>query len=224
MFSLSRGERLFLTLLLLYSLVPVLGGLLRLADLTFGMPALPPNGRAVASPTPIVLHILGSVVFCVIGALQFLPGIRRANINLHRRLGRVVALAGLLSAMTGLWMTLVFEFPVGLQGDLLYWVRIGVSLAMAGFIVWAIISVRGGALADHRAHMIRAYAIAQGASTQAVLGIGWMLLFGTELSGPLRDVVMVSAWGINLLAAELLIIPTQKPSAPNARVLKMEDR
>ena len=53
--------------------------------------------------------------------------------------------------------------------------------------------------------MLRAYAIGQGASTQTVLGIGWMIALGTEPLGPLRDGMMVFAWGLNLLTAEFLI-------------------
>ena len=53
--------------------------------------------------------------------------------------------------------------------------------------------------------MLRAYAIGQGASTQAFLGIAWIIVFGTEPLGPLRDGMMVFAWMLNLLLAECLI-------------------
>ena len=113
--------------------------------------------------------------------------------------------AGCLSALTGLWMTHVFAFPQELQGVLLYWVRIGLSISMIGLIVWAVVALRTGNFPRHAAAMLRAYAIGQGASTQAFLGIVWMAAFGTELLGPWRDILMVSAWAINLLIAELLI-------------------
>ena len=53
--------------------------------------------------------------------------------------------------------------------------------------------------------MLRAYAIGQGASTQTFIGIGWMILFGTEATGLLRDAIMVFAWALNLIIAEALI-------------------
>lgn len=102
-------------------------------------------------------------------------------------------------------MTHFFAFPEDLQGALLYWVRIVLSLVMCGLIVWAIISIRSRNVRAHGSAMVRAYAVAQGASTQAFLGIGWMVAVGTEPQGLLRDVIMVSGWGLNLIVAEYLI-------------------
>ena len=53
--------------------------------------------------------------------------------------------------------------------------------------------------------MLRAYAIGQGASTQTFLGIGWLVISGTELLGPMRDRMMVLAWALNLVVAERVI-------------------
>ena len=52
--------------------------------------------------------------------------------------------------------------------------------------------------------MLRAYAIGQGASTQAFLGISWIVVAGTEPLGPLRDGLMVFAWVLNLLVADFV--------------------
>ena len=43
---------------------------------------------------------------------------------------------------------------------------------MIGFIVWAVIAIRSRNVFQHSASMLRAYAIGQGASMQAILGIG----------------------------------------------------
>jgi len=59
--------------------------------------------------------------------------------------------------------------------------------------------------------MLRAYAIGQGASTQTFLGIAWIIVFGTDLLGPLRDGMMVFAWVLNLLVAEFLIVKILTP-------------
>lgn len=204
MASLTRGEWIFLALVLIYSFIPAFGGMLRVIELVGGPDIVPANPRALSAPAPIVLHVIGSFVFCIIGAVQFLPSIRRRLPLVHRMLGRIVAVAGLLSAGTGLWMTLVFTFPEALQGSLLYWARIVLSLSMAGLIVYAVVAIRQRDPARHRAAILRAYAIGQGASTQAFMGITWMILFGSELAGPLRDAMMVSAWVINLLIAQVV--------------------
>ncbi|MDG4650656.1 DUF2306 domain-containing protein, partial [Roseibacterium sp. SDUM158017] len=112
-------------------------GLLRLPELLGGPMIIPPNPRAVIDPLPIALHILGSSIFCLVGAVQFLPSLRRERPALHRALGRVVAAAGCVSALTGFWMTVFYTFPDALQGPLLYWARVTLSLAMVVFIVWA---------------------------------------------------------------------------------------
>ena len=205
MYFISRREWAFLALVFLYSFIPAVVGLVRIPEL-FGAPAIiPPNPRAVIEPLPITLHILGSSVFCLVGAVQFLPSLRRYRPALHRTLGRIVAATGCVSALTGLWMTVAYVFPDALQGPLLYGARVTLSLAMVALIAWAVVAIRSRNVAAHRAAMLRAYAIGQGASTQTALFLVTMGLFDTEPSGFSRDVLMVGAWAINLAIAELLI-------------------
>jgi uncharacterized membrane protein len=205
MHVISRREWAFLALILLYSFIPAVFGLLRIPELLGGPPIIPPNPRAMIDPVPIALHILGSSIFCLAGAVQFLPSLRRHRPALHRVFGRVVAAAGCVSALTGLWMTVTYAFPEALQGPLLYAARVTLSLAMVAFIAWAIVAVRARRIAAHRAAMLRAYVIGQGASTQTALFLIAMALFDFEPLGSSRDILMVGAWVINLAAAELLI-------------------
>lgn len=72
---------------------------------------------------------------------------------------------------------------------------------MIGLIAWAVVAIRNRNHFQHSACMLRAYAIGLGASTQAFVGIGWMMFTGIEPQGPLRDGLMVFSWAINLLAA-----------------------
>lgn len=185
-------------------------------ELAVGPAIAPPNPRAIAMPFPIILHISSSFVFCLAGAIQFLPNIRRTSPAIHRKVGRLVAVAGCLAAGTGVWMTHFYTFPTGLQGDLLYWVRIVLGSLMIALIARAVVAIRARNTFSHGAAMLRAYAIGQGASTQAFIGISWILLSGTEAVGALRDVMMVSAWVLNLLIAELLIRVMLRPSRRHA--------
>ncbi len=215
--DMSRGEWTFLAFILVFSFVPTFGGLLRLVELLGGLAIVPENPRALVQPLPVGLHIASSFVFCLLGAFQFVPSLRLRLLSLHRMCGRVVAAAGCLSALTGLWMTHVYVFPVELQGALLYSVRMVLGVSMIGLIMWAVVAVRSGNFLGHSSAMLRAYAIGQGASTQAFLGIGWIAVVGTEASGPWRDVMMVSAWCINLLVAEVLIGRVFVAKAPALR-------
>ena len=140
-----------LVLVVVFSSVPAFGGLVRLVELVGGPSVLPGNPRAIADPWPIILHVLSSFVFCIAGALQFLPSLRRHRPILHRVTGRITVVAGVLSAASGLWMTIVFAFPEALQGSLLFSMRIVLGLAMMGLLGWAVVAVKAGSFRKHAA-------------------------------------------------------------------------
>lgn len=212
MIRLQKSEWAILSLILVYSFIPAFGGLIRVLELA-GRPQIAPvNPRALLAPIPIILHILSSSLFCIVGAVQFLPSIRRRHPKAHRIIGRVIALAGCISALSGLWMTHFYVFSEALQGPALYRVRIVLGTAMVGLIVWAVVAIKSRDTFQHSASMLRAYAIGQGASTQAFIGIAWIIMAGSEALGPLRDGLMVFAWMLNLLVAEILIRSTLRPS------------
>lgn len=211
MLRLKKSEWVVLGLIFGYSFIPAVGGLIRVLELAGGPQFAPENPRALLAPLPITLHILSSILFSILGVLQFLPSIRQQRPVAHRIIGRVIAVAGCASALTGLWMTHFYVFPEALQGVLLYWVRMVLGTAMIGLIIWAVIAVRSRNVFQHGASMVRAYAIAQGASTQSVMGIAWLIAVGSEATGPLRDGLMIFAWVLNLLAAEIFIRSKLRP-------------
>ena len=208
---LGKSEWVVLCVIFIYSFIPVFGGLIRVLELAGGPQIAPSNPRALLAPTPIILHTLSSFVFCIVGAVQFLPNIRGQRPAAHRVIGRLIAVAGCMSALTGLWMTHFYVFPEALQGRALYWVRVILGTAMFGLIVWAVIAIRSRKVFQHGASMVRAYAIGQGASTQTVMGIAWIIVVGSEAMGPLRDGLMIFAWVVNLLAAEIFIRTRLRP-------------
>ena len=72
-------------------------------------------------------------MFLLLGALQFAPSLRRRR--WHRRAGRIVAPAGLLSALSALWMTLFYAMPSAVTGPGLVVMRLVLGTAMAAAIV-----------------------------------------------------------------------------------------
>lgn len=193
------------------SLVPAIAGWARLAGLARGADLTPDGARFAASPVPIALHIASATPYCLLGAFQLSTGFRRRWPGWHRRAGRVLALFGILAALSGMWMSVRYEIPGSLQGPLLLGVRMAVGSAMAASIVIAVVAILRRDVASHEAWMIRAYALGQGAGTQVlVLGPG-LLLFG-EVQGLTRDLLMTVAWAINLAIAEHVI-----RRAPGAR-------
>jgi uncharacterized membrane protein len=187
--------------LLVLSAIPVVAGSLRLLEIAGGPQLLPANPRIDAVPAPVVVHIVAAAVFAILGVFQFSARLRRRRPSWHRRSGRVLVGAGLAVAGSGLWMTLFYTGAPG--GQLLWAVRLLVGSAMAAFIVLGFTAIRRRDIAAHRAWMIRAYALAVGAGTQAFTqGVG-EALFGTgELSTALS---MSAGWVINVAVAEWVI-------------------
>jgi uncharacterized membrane protein len=190
----TRRWRLSAALVLL-STVPVVAGAARVGQLTAGGPATSDNARFFASPVPVVLHIVGASVYCVLGAFQFVP--RRW----HRLAGRVLVPCGLTAALSGLWMAAFYPLA---DDTVLKAMRFTFGSAMAVSIVLGYLAVRRRDFVTHRAWMIRAYAIALGAGTQVLTNLTWYALAGTPDHLGI-DVTMGAGWVINLTVAELAI-------------------
>lgn len=190
--------------LLAISAIPLAAGIARLAGLAGNLERSAENARFVAAPFPVILHILGASLFSILGALQFSSGLRQRSPTWHRVSGRTVVASGIFVALSGLWLTVMYPIPPELQGGLLYGVRVFVSAAMLLSIYCAVAAVTRRDIATHRAWMIRAYALGQGAGMQVVVLLPWMLLIGKP-NMLQRDVLMSLAWLINLLVAEMAI-------------------
>lgn len=198
--------------LIAVSLVPMLAGAMRVSQLAAGGPVTAGNMRFFESPVPVIVHIVGSSVFLLLGALQFAPALRRRR--WHRIAGRIVAPAGLLAALSALWMTLFYELPA-IDGPLLFVLRLILAPAMAASIVVAFLAIRRGDVATHSAWMTRAYAIGLGAGTQALVFLSWTLVLGAP--GQLaHDLLMGSGWAINLAVAEFVIRRRRRTSILSA--------
>ncbi|WP_199443051.1 DUF2306 domain-containing protein [Umezawaea beigongshangensis] len=213
--SSTRADRLVPTALIALTLVPALGGAVRLADLAGGE-ATPESARFFAAPLPVVLHIVSAVLYCLVGAFQFAPGFRRRNPGRHRALGRVLVPAGLVMGLSGLWMTLFYPYPEG-DGDLLAAFRLVFGAATVLAIVLGLTAIRRRDVVRHRAWMIRGYAIAQGAGTQALVTSAWVVLVGPA-AGLTRTLLLGAGWVINVAVAEWLVRRRRSGSARTAGV------
>jgi uncharacterized membrane protein len=197
--------------LLTLSAIPLAAGTLRLVQLAGGPEVIPADHRFASFPAPLVLHLFGAATYAVVGAFQFLPRFRRTHRTWHRRAGRVLTVAGLLVAVSALWMTLLYAAKPG-TGDLLYVLRLVFGSALAACLVLGFTAIRRRDIAAHRAWMIRAYAIALAAGTQAfTIGIGAATLGTGEVRG---DLATGAAWVINLAVAEWAI---RRPATSGAR-------
>jgi uncharacterized membrane protein YozB (DUF420 family) len=186
------------------SFVPVVAGVVRLLGMASDGDVTTENARFIAMPAPVALHIVCASLFCVLGALQFDSALRQSFPLLHRIAGRVAAPCGIVASLTGLWMTAAYAIPPELQGPLLYGVRLVVGLAMTLAVIVSVRAVLQRRIAQHKAWMVRAYALGQGAGTQVLILLPVTLLAGAP-TFIFRDVLMASAWGLNMAFAEWVI-------------------
>jgi len=184
------------------SAIPLAAGTLRLVQLAGGPAIMAADHRFAGFPLPVVVHILAAAVYALVGSLQFVGRFRRRHLIWHRRAGRVLAAAGLLVATSALWMTLFYEAKPG-TGDLLFLLRLAFASAMVAALVLGVTAARRGDVAAHRAWMVRAYAIALAAGTQAFTEGISAALFGTGVMT--ADVAKGAGWVINLAIAELAV-------------------
>ncbi|MGY2004458.1 DUF2306 domain-containing protein [Blastococcus sp. SYSU DS1024] len=187
--------------LIALALVPLLAGAARLVELTGGAAVLPEAPRSAAAPVPLVVHILSALVFTVVGAFQFVPGTRGRRPRWHRVTGRIAAPAGLVAALSGLWLTAAIT---GADSGLLTVLRAAAGAGMAVAIVLGVTAVLRGDIRRHRAWMLRGYALGLGAGTQVLTAGSWLVVAGEP--GPTAEAVTMGAgWLVNLAVAEWLI-------------------
>lgn len=200
--SRTRRPWLVATGLVLLALVPTLGGGIRLEDLSSGGPVTAENARFFAMPLPVIAHIFGAVIYSLLGAFQFVPSLRSRP--WHRRAGRVLLPAGLTVALSGIWMTLWYDMPDIDSGFVITVLRLGTAGVMALALVLGFLAVRRRDFRTHRSWMIRAYALAMGAGTQAFTHLPFAVT-GAAPDATGRTIAMAAGWAINIAVAEWAI-------------------
>ncbi|MET7808664.1 DUF2306 domain-containing protein [Micromonospora chersina] len=196
----AKRDWLVPTGLIMLSAVPVIAGAARAAELTGGATVTPDNARFFASPVPVLVHIVGASLYCLLGAFQFAPGFRRRRPGWHRLAGRLLIPCGLAAALSGLWMTLLYPRPP-IDHVLVTPMRLVFGTAMFCCIVLGFAAIRRRDVPRHRAWMARGYAIGLGAGTQVLTHLPWMLL-AAQPNGIGRAVLMLAGWVINLAVVE----------------------
>lgn len=183
--------------------VPCVAGAGLLLRLASGEAITPANARFFTAPVPVVLHIVAATLFALLGALQFVPGLRGRHSPWHRRAGWLLALSGLVVALSGLWMTVTYPWPPG-DGAGLFVLRLIFGAAMFVSLVLAILTARQRQFQKHGEWMTRGYAIGLGAGTQVLTHLPYFVLVGTPDESA-RTLLMGSAWVINVAVAEWVI-------------------
>jgi hypothetical protein len=125
------------------------------------------------------------------------------------------ALSSFVTAISGLWMSHFYPWPAH-DGVPLYIMRLFVGGGMIIALLLATDAIRRRKFWQHRAWMIRAYALAMGAGTQVLSHIPVVVL-QQELTLTNRAIAMGTGWLINILVAEWIIATRLCPTRRSRR-------
>jgi hypothetical protein len=165
-----------------------------------------------AHPAQTLLHVVPGGLFLGLAPLQFSSRLRTRHLRLHRWSGRLLLLAGLASALNGLYFGLLMPFAGPAEGAAI--ALFGGLFLLA--LVRGFLAIRRHDQARHREWMIRAFAIALGISTVRVLGAIFDLVLTPAGVAP-TSVFLLSVWLgwlVTLGAAEMWIRRTRTGVIP----------
>jgi uncharacterized membrane protein len=175
----------------------------------------------------LVVHIFTATVALVLGPLQFIPKIR-ARTRIHRTLGRVYLLAGVVPSA-------VATIPVAMWSARLL-TQISLTTAAVLWLITGGLAYRAARRRDfsaHRAWMMRNYALTFLAVTSRVLTPVLLLAQIPFAAGDLRSIgehatAMIPigqtlGWTINLIVVEILIRRTPAHRKPRRDPIVMPE-
>lgn len=175
------------------------------------------NPGFVAHPVIIGLHVVLGALYLALALTQFAGSLRQWWPALHRAIGRVAIVAGLVSGATALLVTVLFPFHG--PHAVLY---IGPFACLFLFsLTRGFVLARGGRYALHREWMIRALAIGTGIATMRLIFVPAFLLLGEindERARPLSLASFVTAFTIHLAVAETWIRATRTTARHRPRL------
>jgi uncharacterized membrane protein len=189
--------------LVVLGLLPALGGALRLVDIGSGRPSLPDAERFAAHPAVLVVHIVASLTFALLGAAQFWPSLRQRRRSLHRAAGYLLVPAGFASGLSGLATMAVYE-AAPTSGLPIHLLRIAAGVAMMSTLALGVAAIVRGDVGAHGAWMTRAYALGIAPGAQALMLAPLTLVLGVDTEATFT-VGMAAGWLVSVLVGERAI-------------------
>lgn len=158
-----------------------------------------------------VLHLGPGFFVMVLGPLQFMRGVRKKHIKLHRISGRIFVLCGVIGAFSGIAIGVFDPFMgVGDQGFNESMATAFFSLFILFSLVMALVRIKQRNFGQHREWMIRAFALMLAIATERLMLTG--LMSSTDIGiGVLFGTTFWMAGVMNITAAELWINLTRTP-------------
>lgn len=125
----------------------------------------PANPRFADFPLMTALHVIPGGIFLALAPFQLLPSIRRRSIQYHRSAGRVLTALAAITGITSVFIAALIPYAGWSQRIIVTPFAIFFTIAV-GMGYW---HIRAKRIDQHRAWMIRAFAIGLSIATQRVL-------------------------------------------------------
>jgi uncharacterized membrane protein len=195
--------------LALFTFIPILNALVETVQIPLGTYPHDAAHLAVA-PLSWFLHALTGVVFGITGPLNFVRALRRRFDRLHRMAGWVFFGSGLVLGLTAFALL----FSVVSQRTPVVDIARGVfGLVLLLAIARAIAAIRRRDMPQHRAWVIRAYAVGMGLGTVGLVFFPIYLVTGAPPMGLASDILFAACWALNIGLAEWVIRRTTRITA-----------
>lgn len=201
MFRLFKRPIPLVLFLVFLTAIPVLNSLVLVFQIPSG--TYPEDSaHLAAAPISFFAHVLAGFVFGITGPVQFVRALRQRFGALHRVLGRIFVLSGVIIGLSGLSILM----QVASQRTPLVDIARGVfGLALLIALAMAMLAIRNRDFLRHRAWVIRAYAVGMGLGTVALAFFPLYLIMGRPPVGLASDIVFVAAWALSIVFAEVII-------------------
>jgi len=177
------------------------------AIVLFFVPQIRPpflHGRTGLMALAVALHLGGGGIALGLGAFQLNAGLRSRHIRLHRISGRTYVISVLVGGLSGLPLALAS------QGGMVAHVGFGLLACFWVFTtIRGFIFIRAGHDIDHRAWMIRSYALTFAAVTLRIY-LPLSLAFGVQFATAYPAISWL-CWVPNLFVAERFFVRRSEP-------------
>ena len=158
-----------------------------------------------------LVHILPGGLFLVLAPLQFMPSMRRKHLQLHRWMGRVLVVCGLIIGVSALVMS--YKMNIGGLNE-----TAATSLFAIVFLICLIkayLHIRRKEVMRHREWMIRAFGVGLGVATTRPI-VGMFFAFRKLTPHEFFGIAFWLGFSITFLAAEAWVDYTRQPTADGA--------
>lgn len=159
-----------------------------------------------ARPTSVFVHTLFGPIALLLGIVNLLPAMRRRRWALHRLVGRIYLVAGMMLSLAGGYLA-VFAAggPVARLGFFV------LAVATLGTLAGGYVTIRRRRIVEHREWMLRSYSLIFGAVTLRIWLPLLIIAHQGEFDPAYRWVAWLS-WVPNILWAEWRIRRGWRPA------------